>query len=334
MTLWGPLPMARLVACALLGALASPASVRGQSAAEVLFEECASGQGAEVQALCADATLALQALQGGVGLLFTVGGPIPASPSTAGRRAPGTPRLVFDGGVTLAQFNHPTLESPLPAAGDSGTESSVVGGRFAAAVGLYDGFSPLPTVGGVLALDAVAAVRLLRTPDSPSSTGHRVGWGGGVRVGLFRESFSLPGVTFSAVRYGSGSIRYGASSGEGALVQLEPSVTSYRLVAGKDLWPVGVSAGIGWDKYRGSGRFEVRVQEGGGILTTARAAGGLTMNREYLFAGLNYTWLVTQIAAELTWADQASPLAELEGTGDFRPGGPELQGTFTFRLIY
>jgi hypothetical protein len=155
-----------------------------------------------------------------------------------------------------------------------------------------------------------------------------------VRVGIFRESFSLPGVTFSAVRYWSGSIRYGVSSGEGALVQLEPSLTSYRLVAGKDLWPVGVSAGIGWDKYRGSGRFEVRVQEGGGGPTVARAAGGLHLNRDYLFAGLNYTWLVTQVAAELTWADRASPLAELEGTGDFRPGGRELQGTVTVRLIY
>jgi hypothetical protein len=241
---------------------------------------------------------------------------------------------VFDGGVTLARFNHPTLESPLPAGGDSGSESSVVGGRLAVAMGLFDGFSPLPTVGGVLALDAVAALRLLQVPDSPSSTGSRVGWGGGVRLGIFRESFSLPGVTFSAVRYGSGSIRYGVSSGEGALVQLEPSLTSYRLVAGKDLWPVGISAGIGWDRYRGTGRFEVRVPEGGGDPITARAAGELHMNREYLFAGLNYTWLVTQVAAELTWAKRASPLADLQGTGDFNPGGRELHGTVTLRLIY
>jgi hypothetical protein len=242
--------------------------------------------------------------------------------------------VIVDGGVTLVRFRHPTLESPLPAAGDAGTESSVLAGRLAAGVGLFDGLSPLPTVGGVLALDAVAAVRLLQVPDSPSSPGYRVGWGAGVRVGIVRESFSLPGVTFSALRYWSGAIRYGVSSGEGALVQLEPSLTSYRLAAGKDLWPVGVSAGIGWDQYRGSGRYEVRVDEGGGALTTARASGGLSMNRDYLFAGVNYTWLVTQIAAELTWADQASPLADIEGTGDFVPGGRELHGTVTFRLIY
>jgi hypothetical protein len=236
--------------------------------------------------------------------------------------------------VNLARFNHPTLDSPLPGAGDAGTESSIVGGRLTAVAGLFDGFSPLPTVGGVLALDAVAAVRLIRVPDSPASTSHRVGWGGGVRLGIVRESFSLPGVTFSAVRYWSGAIRYGVSSGEGALVQLEPSLNSYRLVAGKDLWPVGVSAGVGRDQYRGSGRFEVRVQEGGGAPTTVRASGGLHSNRDYLFAGLNYTWLVTQIAAELTWANRASSLAELEGTGDFRPGGRELQGAVTVRLIY
>ena len=29
-----------------------------------------------------------------------------------------------------------------------------------------------------------------------------------------------------------------------------------------------------------------------------------------------------------------SPIAELGGTGSFRPGGRELQGALTFRLIY
>lgn len=317
-----------LVAWAILN---GASQVWAQPAPERLRDDCATVGPPAIEAVCGDAALALQSLHGGVGLLMTAGGSVPASPSTAGHRMESTPRLVFDAGATWVSFRNPVFGASDATASDR--RSLVVGGRLTAVAGIFHGFRPAPTVGGVLALDAVGTVELVRVPDSPASSPARWGWGAGVRLGIFRESFSLPGVTLSTMYYRSGQLTYGNEE-IGGLAVLEPSVTSFRLIVGKDLWPVGLSSGIGLDRYRGRGRIEARVPDGGGTAASASGFRDLRMNRHYLFAGLNYTWLITQVTAEVTWARKPSPLAELEGTGPFRPGDRELQGVFGFRLIY
>ncbi len=320
---------------AVFGALGHSA-VTAQPAAEVLWTECAEGESPELGLLCADAALALQALHGGVGLEMTAGGALPASPSTAGNRMQGSPRVIIDVGGTWATFGHPDLSrargSAIPA-----HRSFLVGARFTTVVGLFEGFFPAPAVGGVLSVDAVGTVQWVRVPSSPASHDSKVGLGGGVRVGVFRESFSLPGVTVSGLYHRTGELQFGTQVGPGALTAFEPSVTSIRLTVGKDLWPIGLSAGVGWDRYRGDGWIEARASGGGpepGVDARRTELRELSMNRRYLFAGANHTWVITQIAAEVTWAGSGSPIAELDGTGPFNPGGAELQGVLTFRLIY
>ena len=307
----------------------------GQGPIEGLGSDCGRGQSEQIQTLCADAALSLQALHGGIGLLMTAGGAIPASPSTAGNRMQGSPRIVVDLGATWATFAHPDLSrSGMLEIED--TRSFLLGARLTTVAGLFDGFSPVPAVGGVFSLDAVGSLQWVRVPGSVASGGSKIGWGGGVRVGIFRESFSLPGVSLSGMFHRAGELRYGYVEGTGALVALEPSVTSIRLIAGKDLWPLGLSAGVGWDRYRGNGSIQARISPGTTVPEGEARSGPreLSMNRRYVFGGVNFTWLITQMAAEVTWAAEGSPLTELDGTGVFRPGGTELQGALTFRVIY
>ncbi len=320
--------------------LALGASVPGPGAAQEPIErisaECETGASARLAGFCRDGALALQAVHGGVGLLMTGGGALPASPSTAGRRLPGSPRIVVDLGATWSNFSHPELTYTTSA---SATEerSFLTGGRATVVVGIFDGFSPVTGVGGVFAVDAVATLRWVRVPTSPVGPGSALGWGGGLRVGVFRESFSLPGLTLSAIHERAGTLRYGTEDGPGAWVELEPVVTSFRAILGKDLWPAGLSAGIGWDRYRGAGRIGARLAPDAGDSggeASSTAGHDLSLDRRYLFAGVNYTWVVTQIAVEVTWARGATPLTRLEGTGPFRPGERELQGAFTLRLLY
>ena len=269
--------------------------------------------------------------------MMTAGGPLPAGPSTAGHRMQGSPRIIVDLGATWATFRHPDLSQSGVESGSAETRSFLAGARLTGVAGIFDGFSLRPGVGGVLAMDAVGHLTWVRVPGSPVPHGSRVGWGGGVRLGLFRESFSLPGVTLSGVFQRAGELQFGTEQRTGALAVLEPSVTSVRVIVGKDLWPIGLSAGMGWDRYRGKGRIAVRRVQGlaaTDLVGTGAGPGELSMNRQYLFGGVNLTWVVTQIAAEVTWAREGSPIAELAGTGPFRPGGTELQGALTFRVIY
>ena len=316
-----------------LGA-ALPRPVSAQDPVAQISAECESEAGPLLQGICRDGALALRALHAGTGLLMTGGGALPASPSTVGRRLPGSPRIIVDLGATWASFSHPVLS--YTASGTATEEQSVLaGGRATAVIGVFDGFSAVTGVGGILAVDAVAGARWVRVPDSPVGPGSALGWGGGLRIGVFRESFSLPGVTLSATHDRAGALRYGTEEDPGAWVEIEPAVTSFRAIVGKDLWPVGLSAGIGWDLYRGAGRIEARLAaEGDREEVAATRSHDLSLERRYLFAGLNYTWVVTQVAAEVTWTQAATPASSLEGTGPFRPGDRELQGAFTMRLLY
>ena len=324
---------ASLAAAVLALGMALPRPGSAQDPVAEISAECESEASPLLQGICRDGALALRALHGGTGLLLTGGGALPASPSTVGRRLPGSPRIVVDLGATWASFSHPGLS--YTASGAATEERSLLaGGRATAVVGVFDGFSPVTGVGGILAVDAVAAVRWVRVPDSPVGPGSALGWGGGLRIGVFRESFSLPGVTFSATHDRAGALRYGTEEEPGAWVEIEPAVTSLRAIVGKDLWPVGLSAGVGWDLYRGRGRIEARLAAEGGREEVATRPRDLSLERRYLFAGLNYTWVVTQIAAEVSWTREATPASSLEGTGPFRPGDRELQGAFTLRLLY
>ena len=325
------------VGAALLALGASlPGSGAAQEPIERVSAECETGSSALLAGLCRDAALALHTLHGGVGLLMTAGGALPASPSTAGHRLPGSPRVVVDAGATWSDVSHPELTGA-PSEAGAGEKSFLVGARATAVVGIFNGFSPVAGVGGVFAVDAVGTLRWVRVPNSPAGPGSALGWGGGLRVGILRESFALPGLTLSAVHERAGALRYGTDEGPGAWVEVAPEVTSLRAVLGKDLWPAGLSAGVGWDLYRGAGRIEARLgpgAAGGGPEVSSTERRDLSLERRYLFAGINYTWVVTQIAADLSWAPEAVPAPRLRGTESFRPGGRALQGAFTVRLIY
>jgi hypothetical protein len=317
----------------LLGVLAVSGPAAAQSGPDRLFESCRVADPAALEGSCADAALALQAFQGGLGLLMTAGGPIPASPSTAGRRLASQARIVGDLGVGWASFRHPDLGSSATDGVRSDRRSQLLGGRFTTAVGVFEGFSPAPNVGGVLSVDAVGTVQVLRHPRGAGDTGTLFQWGGGVRVGVFRESFTLPGLTLSAMHYRTGRLQYGEVEETGAEFTLDPDATSLRVVFGKDLLAVGLTAGVGWDRYGGTGSIRASAP-GVSPPSVGPESASLRMTRGYLFAGANFTWVVTQFAGELVWARTGSPLGDFPGTGAHRPGSRQLQGAFSFRVTY
>lgn len=323
------LAMGLLLGAAFLLAAAAPAPAAGQGTPD-LATACAGAGGETVAAACADGALAALALQAGYGLLLGAGGPVPASPSTAGHRLPGSPRWVFDAGVGWASFRRPDLTDP----GRTERRAVAAAPRLTVSAGIFDGFAPASTVGGVGALDLVGELRVLPLPVMEGLSGRAFAWGAGARVGIFRESFTLPGVTLSVMHRRSGALRYESDGDPGAaervVARIDPAVTSVRAVVGKDLWEIGVSGGVQWDRVRGDARVDVDVDEQG----RTSGAVGLPVDRETWFVALNRTWVVTQLSFELGWSPGPGGAGGVSGTGPFRAPGSAWAGALTFRLRY
>ena len=129
------------------------------------------------------------------------------------------------------------------------------------ALGLFDGVRLFPTVGGFLSLDAFGRTAFLLLPESEGFSGGTRAYTAGVRVGIFREGFTIPGVSVSASRRFVGSVDLGGTA-DPSSVTVDPSVTSFRATVGKDLFAVEWLAGFGWDDF--SGDATVRAADGFG----------------------------------------------------------------------
>jgi hypothetical protein len=207
-----------------------------------------------------------------------------------------------------------------------GTRKATVGSLHGAiVVGAFDGFSPKPTVGGVLGLDLVLTGDWVFLPQGDGFDGSAAAWGYGLRLGVVRESFSLPGITLSASRRHSGDVEISPPSVEEAVGLRNPVTTSLRGEVGKEFWGVGILVGAGWDRTEADARIEVRSGDVALSVTDPVAA-----DRALFFAGLSRTFVVWQLSGEFGWAQGVgggSP--ELAG---FDAGQGTLFGTLALRL--
>lgn len=264
----------------------------------------------------ARAEAAARALEDGVGLLLAGGGSFPVSPSTAGHRMLGSPRLRVDLGTTAVTFRHPDLGRAASGSSLDPSRRRMLGAtRLSVGAGILEGFSPLPTVGGIGSLDLVGEVRHLAYLGGSEGPDRSFGWGAGAHVGLLRESFTLPGVTVSLTHRRAGSTRYapGGSDASGAEITLDPRVTSLRGVVGKDLLFLGLSGGVQRDRIHGGQEIML-----GGLPVSLPASTHNT--RTTWFGGVNLTFVVAQLSAEFGWSPDED--------------GNALLGSVSFRVTY
>lgn len=286
--------MAGFAACAL--GLGSAVSTAAQEPGE-LAARCALGGGDPDR--CANAEVAARALVGQMGLLAGLGSEVPGSSSTLGTKLGSSPRLSASLRVGGTSVGLPDLfDEGLGAAGDvSFLVPSVHAGL---ALGLFDGFSPMATVGGVLSLDVFGSVAVVMPPSSEGFEGSATGATLGARLGVLRESFTLPGVTVSASRRFGGEVELGSTEfGDPASVTVDPAVTSVRLTVGKDLLGVGVLAGWGWDDASTDAVLAVAGVGPEPVTVT----GAVDVSRSLYFGGLSMNFLLLQLSLEGGWAE-------------------------------
>lgn len=287
--------MRTTAAAVLVLALAGPASPGSAQVAE-LTARCSDASGGAPW--CAAGAAAYQAVVAGMGLAAAAGSEIPGTSSTLGWRRGLGPRLAVSARFTGARIPLPAVDQAY-ASRLAGLRSLVSGASLDAAVGVFDGFRTAPLYGGILALDAIASVGILRLPRADGFQGNAFSAGIGARLGLLRESFDVPGISISAMRRFFGEARLGAD-GAPATLRLESAATSVRAVIGKDLSAAGVVVGAGWDRYSGDATLE------GAAATGGRSAGvaltGPAVDRLLFFGALSRTWQVMQVTGEIGWA--------------------------------
>lgn len=324
-----------VVRALLLGALLPsvlPPGARGQELSR-LVESCGAGSEA-LTILCHRAALALDAGRGGLATAASGGSETPGSASTLGYRLRSFPRAALSARAGVARFSMLDLrdEDALQRGPHAdGVFVPVVG--LAGTVGVFSGFSPAPTVGGVLSLDAASSASWLFAPGAKGFREGLLGWGLGVRVGILRESFTLPGVSLSLVRRWMGSTAVGElDSGDPAEADFEPTVTSVRGVVGKDIMGWGFLAGVGWDRISGEGKIRARVPPAGP--TGSASASDLVSKRVVYFGGVSRTFLVLQLSGEAGWSRSLDPGLPREPGSDKFPSNRAYFASVALRLTF
>jgi hypothetical protein len=185
-----------------------------------------------------------------------------------------------------------------------------------AAIGLFDGFRPLPALGGFLAVDLIAQASVVLLPSGSGFGGGVESFSWGVRLGLVKESFTLPGIAISALRRSPRMASLGSvAEGDSYEVSAEPTVTSVRGTIGKDALSVGLLAGLGWDSYGG----DLLIRAGDAVAVTDAFEAG----RMLYFLGASWNLLVLQVSVEGGWAAGMDTPAAYAG----RPSDPSA-GTY------
>ena len=274
--------------------------------------QCASGGSAELLTSCQSAVLAAQSIRGGVALAHTMGPELSGSSSTIGRRG-SAPRVSVDVRLRMARFVMPDLLG----GGTGAAVENVVntyGVNGSVAVGVLDGFSLMPTVGGVLSLDFLASGSLIFLGESDGFAGNEGIFSVGGRLGIFRESFTLPGVTVSVMKSSGGSVEW-TEGVNASQIDTDISATSVRAIVGKDFFTFAVLAGFGWNWDQG----EMRVQVPDPMIPGGQGIGlvdDLTTRRSVYFAGVSITRLVWTLSVEGGWAGGYDRLAGYPGVYD------------------
>ena len=186
-----------------------------------------------------------------------------------------------------------------------------------------------PPAGGVLSLDLVGRLAYGRLPvgkgfDSPVVWGLALG----LRLGVLRESLTLPGVSVTATYGRSGTVSFGDLDGvttdgavRGAVSGLHATAAVSRRLLGLRL-----GGGLSFDRY--SSDVQVRYTPAP-LLPQASGRGDATAHRWSAFGSVTWTRLIYHAVLEVG-IQETPPPGGLPATVAVDPAGWWVAGAFRF----
>lgn len=286
--------------------------------------DVAAGQACgEADARCTFGARAAEAALSGAALVAVGGNPWLGSASTLGYRMASAPRFAAQGRALFTGIDVPA------STGDDVDGATIVGLAAGLSVSVIDGISPAATVGGLGSVDIFADAGTLLLPDGFES-GSPFTWSIGARIGVFRESFTLPGITASVAYRRIDEVTFDdvrVPSRRAAFAWSDASVWSVRAVAGKRLLGLGLTGGLGWDGSSAAAAIGYRTIAG----AAATAQEEIDADRFNTFIDASWTYLILSLSAEAGW--QWGPDAQDLGLADPAAGG-RFFGGLSARLTF
>jgi hypothetical protein len=348
---------------AALGLAAAPALAQGASA------PCAEFPDPSIASTCYTVAQAVESAQPQLGIVLTGGNPTLGTASTGGIRLGLLPRVSATAKANLVFVRLPEIlaESAGSAAQtlNDATGIPVPALSGTASVGVFPGISLAPTVGGVGAVDLLGSATWL-----PLGTFHVEGFsddtpdfsfGAGARLGLLRESFTMPGLSVSLMYHRLGTVSYGDVCGQPLLGGIAVERNGYTVTGGpcpngdgdpgefavdlsswssraavsKRLLGLGLTAGVGYDRFDSDAAFGFRTRcpVAGTSNCYARFSGLEVENARWSgFLNGSFSLLMATFAAELGWMQGDDPVQGFPSASDFDPGSGTFFGSLGFRL--
>ncbi|MGH7460109.1 MAG: hypothetical protein ACREMA_03655 [Longimicrobiales bacterium] len=297
----------RLMVLSLLAAFILPAAA---SAQQELAQRCANIPVDPTRRFCNLVAQAIETGQPRIGLVLAGGNPLSGAASTLGMRIGKLPRFSAAARITGAKLDVPDIQD-FNGSGD--LDAFLPALSVDASVGLLTGFDIMPTVGGFLSVDLVASIGTVAIPeDDGFETGRVNSWAAGARIGLLRESFTVPGLSVTAMYRAFNDVSFGSRQLTSDDAYYESSnfhAWSLRGVVGKRIVSVGASAGLGYDRYSSDVAFGVSNP---GVVPPARfdlREDGFTTSRTSAFGSAHWTLLIVSVVGELGWQFGGESLA-------------------------
>jgi len=276
---------------------------------------------------------AIEIAQPVVGLAATGGNPVPGTASTLGMRLGALPRVSLAARATGVFADLP----PILDFGDRGeigvfVPSLAVDG----AIGILSGLTLAPTVGGVGSLDGLLSVGVLPLPggedgfrDSPWTVG------AGLRLGILRESFTVPGISITGMYRRVGGFTFGDRdlTMDDSFFDMSMGIWSLRAAVGKRITFLGLTLGAAYDHYSSDVEYALRDPAGMAPGPIRISVDDFENDRFALFGNVSWTLLILSLVAEIGWQSGADAVpAPLPANIDFDAEGSRFFGSLALRL--
>ncbi len=337
------------LAAALLAAYGSPVAAQSSNLADPCTR-VESGAPTAAREWCIQAAQAVTSAQPQLGILLAAGNPLlGAGRAGGGFRLGILPQASVSAKLNLVQVQLPDLRSE-GSGGATGARLNAVAPAISgtALIGLFPGMDVAPMLGGIGSLDLLAQATYLPFKTLGSGVfdenSPELAYGGGVRIGVLRESFLLPGLAMSAMYRRLGEARFGnvcrgtvqatdtdtsqgynfeqglclgsglpAPGGDAGEFSFDLHNTSVRAIVSKRLLLLGLAAGVGYDRWGSDIAFGFRAP---GDARFFRASGlELSSRRWSAFANGVLSLPFVALAIEAGWMEGG---ATLDG---YRPAG-------------